>query len=441
MFLGAGNVPIPAAPWASEPGVVSDSEKLRILADADALIHLSCRESLSLAVLEAWQVGTPVIAHANCDVLTDHVARCDGGALVADYASFAQTLDDLWQHSDEWRERGQRGQEFVRSQFECAAAFVARLEQALAEVGRPLAQQLRTSGLRRAQQFTTARWQKRFATAVEQALHSSREEQPLRIEVRRRVACRRVTPGCHTILVPVRVINWASQPALAEGPGRVEIHARLRDAEAGEWLGPATITPLPSIVVPGAKSAAAVALSVPARRGEYEVWFWAQPASLIPPLARGGTGGVLQTLPPPSPPYQGGERNAEPDFSRYTSAMRLIVGDANDASPQSRAMLLGLAEQELSEADRLQHLPEDYLDVTQGTLARLKRKIKQTLLHNFKVAYVDVLSRQQSAFNRQIVNVVRELAECCALLDHAVQQLQAARPRRRRRRLRTKEES
>src|SRR5439155_10343360 len=32
----------------------------------------------------------------------------------------------------------------------------------------------------------------------------------------------------------------------------------------------------------------------------------------------------------------------------------------------------------------------------------------------------DVLSRQQSAFNRQTVTALQELAECCAVLDHAL---------------------
>src|SRR5207244_2785670 len=49
--------------------------------------------------------------------------------------------------------------------------------------------------------------------------------------------------------------------------------------------------------------------------------------------------------------------------------------------------------------------------------------IKRKLLGNFKHAYVDVLSRQQSAFNTQLLSAVRELAECCATLDHAVRVL------------------
>jgi hypothetical protein len=81
---------------------------------------------------------------------------------------------------------------------------------------------------------------------------------------------------------------------------------------------------------------------------------------------------------------------------------------------------LETAQAALVEADRLQRLPDDYTDVTEGAFAALKRRIKRKLLGNFKHAYVDVLSRQQSAFNRQLLDAVRELAECCATLDHAV---------------------
>jgi hypothetical protein len=41
----------------------------------------------------------------------------------------------------------------------------------------------------------------------------------------------------------------------------------------------------------------------------------------------------------------------------------------------------------------------------------LKSWVKQKLLHNFRAAYVDVLSRQQSRFNRRVVDALAELAE------------------------------
>jgi hypothetical protein len=73
----------------------------------------------------------------------------------------------------------------------------------------------------------------------------------------------------------------------------------------------------------------------------------------------------------------------------------------------------------LAEAERRQRLPDSYLDVTEGVFARSKRWIKGKLLGNFKHAYVDVLSRQQSGFNRAVLVALQEMSEGSSLLDHA----------------------
>jgi hypothetical protein len=44
-------------------------------------------------------------------------------------------------------------------------------------------------------------------------------------------------------------------------------------------------------------------------------------------------------------------------------------------------------------------------------LAEWKRRIKRKLLHNFRTAYVDVLSQQQSRFNAVLVEILSELIE------------------------------
>ena len=84
------------------------------------------------------------------------------------------------------------------------------------------------------------------------------------------------------------------------------------------------------------------------------------------------------------------------------------------------AASLHAVQQALAAADQKQRLPVDYVDITQGFLAKAKRWIKRKLLGNFQHAYVDVLSRQQSAFNRQILTALQELAEGYALLDHVL---------------------
>jgi hypothetical protein len=123
----------------------------------------------------------------------------------------------------------------------------------------------------------------------------------------------------------------------------------------------------------------AVALSVPVpeQAGEYEVRLWAEQEDV--PI-----------------------RAAE-------ATVRLTVAASAATSDSSRrADVLHAA---LTEAERLRCLPDDYLDVSEGWLARVKRWLKRKLLTNFKRGYVDVLSRRQSAFNRQMLAAVRALAE------------------------------
>lgn len=72
---------------------------------------------------------------------------------------------------------------------------------------------------------------------------------------------------------------------------------------------------------------------------------------------------------------------------------------------------LQLARSNLSEAKRLEQLPEDYVDVTEGALAALKRSLKRKLLNNFRKAYVDVAFRRQSALNEKLIAAMSLLLE------------------------------
>jgi glycosyltransferase involved in cell wall biosynthesis len=73
-------------------GRVSDAEKWAALAAADALILPSHLESLGIVLLEAWQVGTPVLVPAWNAVTAGQVARAGGGATYATRDAFAEAL-------------------------------------------------------------------------------------------------------------------------------------------------------------------------------------------------------------------------------------------------------------------------------------------------------------------------------------------------------------
>jgi hypothetical protein len=258
----------------------------------------------------------------------------------------------------------------------------------------PLAEQMRRRGLRRAAGFARERWRERFAAIMEQVLDQPPRPYREQVEVLPRGAGRAVRAGSEAVLVPVRVVNRGTHALLAEGPGRTVLRCRVHD-EQGQAVGAdVTPTPLPGLLPPGRALPAVVPVPVPEAAGAYQVAFWAERAG-----------------------QEGGPALPERWF-------RLTVEAGERAGGQG--WLAGVLEEvqaALVEANRLQRLPDDYTDVTCGPFAALKRRVKRKLLGNFKQAYVDVLSRQQSAFNRRLLEAVRELADCCATLDHAVRML------------------
>lgn len=74
---------------------------------------------------------------------------------------------------------------------------------------------------------------------------------------------------------------------------------------------------------------------------------------------------------------------------------------------------------QLAAVESLAELPASYVDISEGLLARWKQAVKRKLLHQFQVGYVDLLSRQQTAFNQQMLAVVQELMERFAMLSPA----------------------
>ncbi len=74
-------------------GRIPEAEKYAALAAADALVLPSRFESLGIVLLEAWQVGTPVLVRADNPVTAGQVARSGGGITYHDADSFGDALD------------------------------------------------------------------------------------------------------------------------------------------------------------------------------------------------------------------------------------------------------------------------------------------------------------------------------------------------------------
>jgi len=402
VFMGQGGIAIPREAWVLDVGFVDEQSKRDLIAGAAALVQLSRNESLSLVALEAWAQGVPVIAHLECAVLAGHLKRGAGGRAINSYETFAAALDDLWHQPDLWQALGRQGKAHVQAHFGSREAFVHSLEESIHGLSTPLVERMRTQGMGRATEQDRERWRERWGSIVELTLDLPSRPYREQIEISPRRPSRTVTAGQESILMPVRLANRGSHAAVREGPARLVLRSAVFDAAGARVALPAFETPLPALLVPGEDAAASMRVPLPATPGRYTVVLRAEHAegSMLP---RG--------ISPKSPigPMEVPE-----------TVMQLLVEDKADVSADSLCRpILEAVQAVLGEAERRQQLPEDYTDVTEGFLGTWKHWLKRRLLGNFKHAYVDVLSRQQSAFNRHVLAALQEVVECCATLDHA----------------------
>lgn len=393
VFAGQGETSIPDAAWASNRGRVTEEDKRCLLAHAAAVVQLSRQESLSLIVLEGWAQGTPAIVHAECAVLRAQVARARGGRAIADYQEFARALDDLWDRPEAWRTLGANGRNYVEARYASEDAFRRRLLDALDSLHTPLQDVMRVRGLQRAAQRSPVQWGRSFDAVVDQILHEPAPVPRWSLDVAPQTPRCRAAVGQRSLLIPVRVANAGDMAAVATGPARSRLAAEIVEHATGKIAAPCTYTDLPGLVAPGRAIPAALLLAPPARSGAYDVMLWAE------------------------------SDHGEAQCSSVQT-VHLVVADALVRGDEScPADAVRQIQEALAEVHRLQRLPSDYIDVTEGRFARWKRWLKQKLLGNFKKAYVDVLSQQQSQVNQSLLLAVQRLADYCATLEHALQSL------------------
>ncbi len=390
-FAGEGDETIPPEPWARDLGFVSESVRRDVMAGADALVLLSPHESLSLATLEAQAQGVPVIVRAGNAVLEGHIARGAGGVSVDGYEAFAAALDDLWRDPYHWRTLGRAGRDYVARAFADPLRFAAAWQFALDGLDRPLAQQLFLNGRRRAMSFDRGDWREQFNEIVSAVLDAPPRLRFDALEVVPRSAAVSASVQQAEIVIPFRLTNRGQHVEAADGPGRTEIVSHVLDV-AGKRVTADIITPLPGLLIPNRPAAAVVRVAVPNKPGEYQ--------AIIRCRRQRGSGTVPIGV------------------SRPVPVIRLAV--TSEAPVAASSLDPANLEPMLQAALAAHQLPAAYADVSVGRLGRLKRWVKQKVLHNFKTAYVDVLSRQQSALNRQVLNALAELADAQSTLAHAV---------------------
>lgn len=96
VVIGKSYMEIPRANNIHYLGFVSEEDKYNAMKGARLLWLPSRFESLSIAVLEAMALGTPVIVNGECGVLRGHCERSGGGRYYTDYQSLVKAIDWIY---------------------------------------------------------------------------------------------------------------------------------------------------------------------------------------------------------------------------------------------------------------------------------------------------------------------------------------------------------
>ncbi len=117
MLMGVKLMPLPDDPRVRFAGLLSDQERLHALQAATVVVVPSPYESLSLLALEAFAVGTPVLANARAEVLVDHCRQSNAGLFYADRWEFADALKLLLKDAPLRESMGENGRAYVEKNY------------------------------------------------------------------------------------------------------------------------------------------------------------------------------------------------------------------------------------------------------------------------------------------------------------------------------------
>jgi glycosyltransferase involved in cell wall biosynthesis len=133
VLAGPTKMRVPAHPKIRALGYVSDDVRHALLSHAEVLIVPSPYESLSIALLEGWNRGTPALVNGRCAVLEGQVRRANGGLFYRTSRQFSAALDYLLMQEADRRAFGAQGLAYVEREYRWPVVL-QRVEQLLATV-------------------------------------------------------------------------------------------------------------------------------------------------------------------------------------------------------------------------------------------------------------------------------------------------------------------
>lgn len=116
-LLGKQTMDIPNHPKIHAPGFVTNVQKDDAIRQAVLVVNPSEYESLSLMILESWQLGIPVLVNGGSDVLVEHCLTSNGGLYYINYEEFALCLDLLISNEKLRNVMGIRGKQYVEQHY------------------------------------------------------------------------------------------------------------------------------------------------------------------------------------------------------------------------------------------------------------------------------------------------------------------------------------
>jgi glycosyltransferase involved in cell wall biosynthesis len=117
VLMGRLSGTLPQDPAIRYVGFIPDTDKYNAMAAATLIVNPSPFESLSIAVLEAWGLGKPVLVNGQCDVLRDHCIQSQAGLWYKNYPEFAACLDLLLQDDNLRYHLGKQGEKYVKARY------------------------------------------------------------------------------------------------------------------------------------------------------------------------------------------------------------------------------------------------------------------------------------------------------------------------------------
>lgn len=117
ILIGKAHLPIPEHPHIKHLGFVSEQDKFDAIQAAILVTMPSRFESLSMIVLEAWHMQTPVLVNGQCEVLKQLCRQSNGGLYYHNYDEFFATLSHTQQNPTLTKQLGLSGHKFVQETY------------------------------------------------------------------------------------------------------------------------------------------------------------------------------------------------------------------------------------------------------------------------------------------------------------------------------------